>query len=37
MESFVDLFMVSPMVLVVLFSWLFWLGLLIRWRAAVDC
>jgi hypothetical protein len=37
MDSFIELFMVSPTVLVVLFSWPFWRDLLIHWRAAAGC
>lgn len=36
MESFIELFMVSPTVLVALFSWLFWRDLLTPWRAAAG-
>lgn len=37
MDSFIDLFMVSPTVLVVLFSSLFSPGLSILWPAAAGC
>jgi hypothetical protein len=36
MDSFIELFMVSPTVLVVLFLWPFWRDLLIHWRAAAG-
>jgi hypothetical protein len=36
MDNFVDLFMVSPLLLVVLFLWPCWPDLLMHWRAAAG-